>query len=281
MIEGPVLVTGATGLLGPYLVETSAATASTVTTARRAGDVVCDLTDRSAVARMMKEVRPRLVLHAAAMTDVDACEVAKAEAFRVNRDATGHLANALDGDARLVHFSTDQVYPDVPGPHREGSERPVNVYGRSKLAGETAALAHPRALVLRVNFFGPSRTPGRASLSDFIARKLETGDPLTLFRDSLFSALHMTTVTALVFDCVRAGLTGVYNLGSRAGTSKLDFGMAMARHLGLATTTARPGNARDIPGRAPRSADLRMDVGRIEGALDRPMPTLGEEIEKL
>jgi len=279
VIEGPVLVTGATGLLGPYLVE--AAGAAVVTSGRRGGDIACDLTDPSAVARMVGEVQPRLVLHAAAMTDVDACEAAEEEALRVNRDATANLAAALDVGARLVQFSTDQVYPDVPGPHREGSEAPVNAYGRSKLAGEQAALAHPRALSLRVNFFGPSRTPGRASLSDFVAGKLAAGEAVTLFRDSLFSALHMATVAALAFDCVRAGLAGVYNLGSRAGTSKLDFALAVARHLGLATATARPGNAADIPGRTPRPADLRMDVGRIESALGRPMPTLAEEIEKL
>ena len=281
MTAARVLVTGATGLLGPYLAEAAAALGPVVTSGRRGGERPCDLTDGEAVAGLVKEVGPGVVLHAAAMTDVDGCQADPEMADRVNRGAVETLARCLAPAARLIMISTDQVYPDTPGPHGEGEAAPVNAYGRSKLAGERAALERNNTLVARTNLFGPSRTPARASLSDFVAERLAAGEPLTLFEDVLFSPLHMATLGALTVECAEAGLTGIFNLASREGMSKLHFGLAVAKRLGLSTASARAGLAADIGKRAPRPSDLRMDVTRIEEALGRPMPTLAEEIERL
>ena len=67
----------------------------------------------------------------------------------------------------------------------------------------------------------------------------------------------------------------------REGKSKADFALAVAEHLGLSTKSATVGSSATIPGRAPRTKDLRMDVTRIERALDRAMPTLDQEIARL
>lgn len=276
-----VLITGGTGLLGPYLAEAAAALGKVTVSGRSSGDVRCDLTDSDAAARLIREAAPDVVFHCAAMTGVDACEDAPEAAYAANRDAVANLVSRLPESVRFVFFSTDQVYPDVAGPHVEGSEAPVNTYGRSKLAGERAALAHSDTLVLRVNFFGPSRTARRSSLSDWVVASLAAKKPIRLFTDSYFSPLHLATASATALDCVRAGLRGVFNLGCRAGASKCDFALAIARLFGLGAESAAPASASAVPGRAIRAKDLRMAVGKIESMLGRPMPTLAEEIGKL
>ncbi len=281
-MTGPrVLVTGATGLLGPYLMEAASRRGPAMASARCGGDRPCDLTDRAAVEALVREVDPDVVLHATGLTDVDRCEREPSLAYALNRDAAANLAAVLPPGSQLVYISTDQVYPDVPGPHVEGTEDPVNTYGRSKLAGERAAMAHPRGLVLRTNLFGPSRTEGRQSLSDFVADSLTARRPITLFADILFSPLHMATLASLAFECAARGLTGAYNLGSREGLSKADFGFAVARQLGLETGSVMVGESPADPARAPRLRDLRLDVRRIGGALGRAMPKLIEEIARL
>jgi dTDP-4-dehydrorhamnose reductase len=251
-----------------------------VTTARSAGDIRCDLSSAEATAALLAESEPAYVLHAAGETDVEGCEADEWAAFAANRDGAANLAAAMPEAAGLVYFSTDQVYPDTAGPHREDDDAPVNAYGRSKRAGEAAALGHPRCLVLRTNFFGASRTRGRRSLSDFVVEGLRDRRPITLFEDVLFSPLHMATLARLAADLAEAGMTGVFNAGCRDGASKAAFGLAVARHLGLQTETARVGCSDDQPGRAPRPHDLRLDVSRLE-ATGRRMPTLAEEIGKL
>ncbi len=276
-----VLIAGGSGLLGPYLAEAATPLGPVVVHGRRSGDIQRPLADAGAVAALVDDVQPDLVFQCVALTDVDACERDPDAADALNRAVPAAFAAALSDNATLVQVSTDQVYPGAAGPYAEGQEDPVNVYGRTKLAGEAMALAHPNALALRVNFFGPSRTVGRVSLSDWMIRAFRDRSPMTLFTDSLFSPLHLSTLAHLAVDAVRTGLRGVYNLGSRDGISKADFGLALARHLGLSTDHATVGPSADLPGRAPRPNDMRMAVGKIEGALGREMPSVEAEIALL
>lgn len=276
-----VLLTGATGLLAPYLATALSASAEVVTTARRGGDVPCELAERTAVAALVDAVGPDVVVHAAALTDVDACEACPGSASRANVATTANLAETVAPHATLVVVSTDQVYPATPGLHEEKLVGPVNVYGRTKLAAELAAGDCPTALVLRVNFFGPSLTPGRRSLSDVVVDRLASGAGITGFGDMSFSPLHMGTLADVLTRAITAGLTGTYNLGGRAGCSKLDFARAVARHHGMPSHLVRPGLSSDQPGRAPRPPDVRMDVSRIEAALGITLPMLEEEVAKL
>lgn len=276
-----ILVTGTDGLLAPYLLDAATPYGDVVTSSREAGNIPCDLADPHAVCRMLGEVRPDWLVHAAAMTDVDRCEAEPACADRANRGTVANLVTTLGTDTRFVLLSTDQVYPDTEGPHGEADVGPVNVYGRTKLAGEREALRHPNSLVLRTNLFGPSRTPGRQSLDDFVVENLRKRCPITLFTDVLFSPLHMMTLARTLFEALARGMRGVYNLGSRQGMSKAEFALAVAAHLGLDTGCASLGLSAQITGRVARASDLRMNVNRIEKALGYRLPTLLHEIQRL
>ena len=241
-----------------------------------------DLRDRDEVARTIRETAPDLVINLAALTDVDLCEREPERAERVNCSLVRNIADNLTDDTLLVQLSTDQVYSDTAGPHGETDpQEPVNRYGQSKLAGEAAALTHGNTLVLRVNFFGPSRTAGRASLSDVLSAGVRDKKPMVFFEDSYFSPLHIQTLADMILRCTDQGLTGIFNLGCRDGASKADFAEALCAHLNLSTETARRGRSTEMPGRARRPADLRMNVDKLENALGCRMPSMVTEIEKL
>jgi dTDP-4-dehydrorhamnose reductase len=288
-----ILITGAAGLLGPYLVRTfralgdvvgigrSAERADGRTGGRSGGTVLCDLTERDQTHAVVSKIAPILTIHCAAFTSVDGCEANPDEADRQNRLATANLVAALPKKSRLLFISTDQVYPDTAGPHEEGTESPVNQYGKSKLAGEREALKHGNAVAVRTNMFGPSLTPGRESLSDFVIKNLSMNVPTTLFRDLLFSPLHLQTLAACLGTLAASDYVGVCNLGSRDGISKAEFGLAVAAQKGLPLGQVSIGRSTQLPGRAPRARDLRMEVSRIEEILAARMPATLEEIGKL
>ena len=129
------LITGGEGQLGVALASSAPGTAVAL------GRADLDVGDPVAVARVMAQVRPTLVVHAGAYTDVDGCETDRQRAWRVNAEGTAHLARACDAvAARLVYVSTDYVFPgDASVPYEPGDPlRPASVYGESKLGGELA-----------------------------------------------------------------------------------------------------------------------------------------------
>ncbi len=276
-----VLITGARGLVGPYLVEAFEKLGNVCTNARVEGDFPGDLSDARKAREVIEGAAPNIVVHAAAKTNVDACEDDPDDADRNNRLATSNIIAALRDEAYLVYLSTDQVYPDKTGLHVEDEANPVNAYGQSKFEGEVAALAHRQSIVARTNLFGPSRVEGRKSLSDFVIDSLVARQSITLFEDVLFSPLHVVTLAQTLVEMVQAGLTGVFNVSSRDGMSKADFATSIAARCLLQTETARRGCSQEMVGRARRPLDLRMDPSRLEKALGRSMPTLEEEIAKL
>lgn len=280
MTSSRILVTGGNGLLGPYIREAFEDCNVTVTS-RTAPANRCDLTELGQVKELIERSRPDTVLHLAALTNVDLCEAEPEKADLQNRQAVAHIVNALPKRTFLAYISTDQVYSGTDAPFEEGQIGPINVYGKSKLAGEVAALSHGRTICFRTNLFGPSRTEGRSSLSDFVVSNLSRGREITVFDDIFFSPLHMRTLSAYLRKALDAGLTGVFNLGCREGASKAEFAFMIAKHLGLSTATAAVAGSDTMPGRAPRPADMRMDVARLETALDEEMPTLGMEVRKL
>lgn len=129
-----VLITGAGGQLGRALVD--AYDDHDVVALPRAA---LDITDEAAVERIVDEVRPNLVLNAAAYTKVDACEADPEPAWRANAAGPWWLARACARqDVPIVHFSTDYVFDgDSDRPYTEfDAPAPRSVYGRTKLAGE-------------------------------------------------------------------------------------------------------------------------------------------------
>ncbi len=276
-----ILVTGFGGLLAPYLIEAASSKGFVITSGRRTGDIPCELANQAQVTELIRTARPDWILHSAAMTNIEACQANSEKAIEANILSVESLVANLGNEKRVVLFSTDQVYPDIRGPHSESREGPVNVYGQTKLVGERSIMKYPGALVLRVNFFGPSRSPGRESIYEFIVNRLLSRTATTLFEDVFFSPLHMSTLSSLTIEAVSRGMSGVYNLGSRDGMSKAHFGFAVAKHLRLDSSYLIHGQSNIDPFRTPRPHDLRMDVTKIEKELGVRMPTLHQEIKLL
>jgi dTDP-4-dehydrorhamnose reductase len=278
-----MIVTGAGGILGDALLR-SGLLADAVGVVHQRGSrhrsVTVDLRDASAVAAALAELRPRVVVHTVALTDVDACERDPDAAFTTAAATTDHLATWLAQnapDALLVYISSDQVYSGE-GPHAEERTRPVNVYGESKLAGELAAANAPRHLILRTNFFGHSEM--RPSYTDWIAATVRAGQDVRVDPASTFSALHLEDLTSLIALAVERELEGTFNLAAHDSMRKLDFARAVA-------ALAAPGREERVEplepsaDRAPRPLDLRLDVSRIESALGRMMPTMSEGLTRV
>ncbi|HEX3721940.1 MAG TPA: dTDP-4-dehydrorhamnose reductase [Nitrolancea sp.] len=143
-----VLISGGTGQLGSALVRTASAVECYAPDRQQ-----LNVTEFDALWSEVKRFAPDLVIHAAAMTDVDGCERDPQSAWRINALATQHIAAAANEvGARLVYISTNFVFDgegDDPF-HEFAPTAPISVYGATKLAGEVAARSLcPRHYVVR------------------------------------------------------------------------------------------------------------------------------------
>jgi dTDP-4-dehydrorhamnose reductase len=228
----------------------------------------------------LREAAPGLVVHCAALTDVDACERDPAAAHALNADAPARLAAAAYAlGARFVHISTDAVYDgERPGSHAEDEPpRPANVYAETKLEGERAVLAaHPEALVLRTNMHGWTPS-GRQSFSEAILRDLLAGERLTLFSDVRFSPLVVTDHARLIKRL--AGHSGVFNLGAADAVTKEEFGRIVARAFGLSEALIAGVSLASIDLTAARPRNTALDVARLTRVLGGPPPTAAEGVQ--
>lgn len=264
-----VLVTGAGGLLGTeFTAFFEARGQPCVALSHRDLDV----TDARAVHAALETHRPRVVVHCAAFTHVDAAEARSDEAMAVNRDGAGSVAEAASVvGAGIIHFSTDYVFdgtadrpyaPDAP-------LRPVNAYGRSKAEGEAAVRgACPQALIVRTGWlFGA----GGANFVRTVKERLEEGGRLAVVADQEGRPTWTRHLVEAVWALHAAGCTGVYHVCNAGTATWFEVAREVARAVAAedrvtATTThdyARP---------APRPAYSVLDLTETEAVLGHPLP---------
>ena len=133
---------------------------------------------------MIETIKPDLIINAAAMTNVDACEDDQNLAYRINADAVGFIAKAARAiGAQLLHYSTDYVFDGSKedGFLEDDCPNPISVYGASKLKGEVNALAgNPKTFIARVCWlFGENRN----NFVDFIVDCALNDKPMKLIHD--------------------------------------------------------------------------------------------------
>lgn len=275
-----ILVTGATGRLGVALSSHLEARGHRVIrqSVQSASDLKADLSLPESYGAFRK-IKPTLVIHCAALTDVDACEKNPQLAEAINVRAVDLLNRwAMENTkAHFVFISTDLLY-DGEGPHKEAQIAPKNKYALTK--AEAEKLLNPeRSTVLRTNFFGPASS--KPSLSDWIIQSIQEKKSISLWEDVYFSPLSLFSLSQAIEKVVEKKIPGIFNLGSRDGLSKWSFGAAIAKELNLSMETVEKRKFPQDRFPAFRPLDIRMDVSSFEKTFDIKLNTLEEEIRSL
>lgn len=228
-----VLVTGACGLLGTELVRVLG---------RNPGrfDVLpftraeADLTDEKATGAAVARAEPDFVVHAAAWTDVDACEADPQRAFAQNAEATRHVALACRAlGLPMLYLSTDYVFDGHKGsPYTEHDPTaPLNVYGASKLAGERQVEELvPRAAIVRSAWlFGLTRT----NFLETILQQGKQGETIRVIAEQVGSPTYAVDLAEKLAELIARRPTGLYHVTNAGAVSRYEVAQWVAAHLSL------------------------------------------------
>jgi dTDP-4-dehydrorhamnose reductase len=278
-----VVLTGASGQLGAYVLERLRADAHEVwpwsgRVAERRGAVELepvDLTDAEATGRALAAADPEVIIHAAALSRAEEARRDPARAQAVNVEATRRLAHWCAEQARrLVYTSTDLVFSGSRAWNREDDPAaPILAYGRTKRAAEPLVLAVPRGLVARLSLlYGPTRS-GRAVYYDNAIAAIERGEPQTFFEDEFRTPLDLATAATALVRLATTEARGVVHVAGPERVSRYELMRRVAAVLGLDPALVRANQQSDAPAPEPRPADVSLDSERLMAllpGLERP-----------
>lgn len=285
-----VLITGASGLLGANLVRHYASRADCTGFYRKNPISISgadlrhlELTDHQSVSRAVNQLRPDLIIHCAAATDVEWCEKHPDLASTINEDAAVFLAErSSETGAKFVFMSTDSVFDGNSGNYLESdTPNPLNSYAAGKVRTEDAVnRLNPDTLIIRSYFYGHSPS-GTRSLLEWVLVRAMAGNTVPGFTDSYFSPITVNDFAGALDSAINANISGILHLGSSNSISKYEFARMVMETYGCDMSLLRPITVDDAGLSANRPRNTSLNVAMLESVWGRTAPSVADGINRL
>jgi dTDP-4-dehydrorhamnose reductase len=263
-----VLLTGATGQLGSYLLRELRQRDLTVESwsSREGANVLglscrhVDLRDVDRVSEAFREFKPDIVIHAAAVSSAAACLEDPTRARQVNSTATRVLAElAQKQHARLVFTSTDLVFDGRQGNYREtDAATPISVYGHSKAAAERCVVHCENQLALRISLLFAPSINGRPVFFDHQLEAVQQGSRCFLFEDEWRTPLSTQLAAEGILRVAETDIKGILHLAGPESISRFDMGQRLAKAIGVDPALVIANRRDDSEGDEPRPRDVSL-----------------------
>jgi dTDP-4-dehydrorhamnose reductase len=265
--EPPWLITGAAGLLGSEIVRQAAGRWPLygVIFQRQpqprpgVSYLRLDVGDPAAVLRLLRALRPQVIIHTA-------YRKAGPELERVTAAGAGHVAQAATQiGARLIHVSSDVLLDGEHAPYDESAQpASLHPYGRAKAEAERLVQeAAPAAAIVRTSLICQLDPPD--PISGWIIDSLRHSQPITLFTDEIRSPVWVQDLAAALIELAQTSYAGVLNVAGPQPLSRFEMGWRLARRLGLDPQAISAGRSLDSGLSRPR--DCTLDVRRAQRLL--------------
>lgn len=244
-----ILVTGSNGLLGQKLVARLHQEPGVALVATSRGPnklaahfptvrfVPLDVSQAAQVRQVLAREQPTHVIHTAALTNADECELHRAACWQHNVSAVQHLVAACAAaDIHLTHLSTDFVFSGEAGPLAEDAvPAPVNFYGASKLAAEHAVQASPGrwAIARTVLVYGVAHNYGRTNLVLWVRAALRAGQPIKVVGDQWRTPTLAEDLAEGCWLLAHRAAQGLYHLSGEELLTPHDVALRVAAQFNL------------------------------------------------
>jgi len=271
-----ILVTGASGQLGSEIRELSARYGGYEFIFTDTAEL--DITDAGATKAFIEANAPSWVINCAAYTAVDRAEDEESLATLINSGGVENIVNALRGtDCRLIHISTDYVFDgNSPVPYTENdATSPVSVYGRSKLAGEKAALQWSNTIIIRTSWLYSSYGNNFVKT---ILRKAGSAQEISVVFDQVGSPTYAADLAAAIMEIVSGVIRnrhnfvpGIFNYSDEGVCSWFDLASEIVREA-ESQCSVIPVRSSAWPSKVRRPAFSVLDKSRIKESYNLRIP---------
>ncbi len=274
-----ILITGANGFLGYYLVEQLLEKNFDVVATGRGGCrlpftsqknfeyVEMDFTDPFSVHDVFEKIQPAIVVHAGALSKPDECELDQMKAYLVNVEATVQLLiNSEDLKCFFIFLSTDFVFDGERGMYVENDiPNPVNYYGRTKLEAEEAVSEYDYdwAIIRTVLVYGKNHS-GHSNILKIVKEKLEKGEEYKVVDDQVRTPTYVEDLAKGIVSIIEKRATGIFHLSGKDILTPYQMAIKTADHLKLDSSVLKKVTASSFsqPARRPLKTGFIIDKAR-------------------
>lgn len=244
-----ILITGANGLLGQKLIALLAHEEEIEVVATSKGENVnyydlpeyhfcpLDITDKEEVIRVIEDENPDVIIHTAAMTNVDECEQQKEKCWNVNVVAVEWLLEAAKKQsAFFIHLSTDFVFSGSNGPLREEDKLdPVNYYGKSKVEAELLVQQSgvDYAIVRTALVYGIAPTMSRSNIVLWVKESLENGKNIKVVDDQFRTPTLAEDLAQACWLIAKKRAQGIFHISDEEIYTPYEMALLVADHFKL------------------------------------------------
>jgi dTDP-4-dehydrorhamnose reductase len=237
-----------------------------------------DLLDAEKLTELFLKIKPDVVIHAAAIANIDFCEKNKAMAEAINVTVTKTIAALCkQADIKMIHCSTDTVFDGTKGFYTEDDlTNPVNYYAETKVKSEEIVLSSsPKNVVARLALVMGllSREKGNSFLFDLIT-KLKINEPVKFAENEIRTPVDVITLGAALVELADNNFSGIIHLAGNTRIDRFNMAKQIAVEMKFSPELIISTNSNSIPDRAPRPNDASMDNSKAKQILKTPMRSL-------
>ena len=265
------LVTGSAGLIGSNLVSELVKSGKTVYSCfnkikpQSGIPVKLDLLNFDEISKVFDDVQPDIIIHLAALTDVEKCEEEPRLANSINAEATEIIAKESKTlQSYLIYLSTDYVFDGKKGMYGETDiTNPLNQYGKTKLSGEKAitSFAKKWTIIRTSTPFGTH--PSKKTFPIWLLENIQNNKKINVLEDQFTSPTYVPNLGKMIVEIVSRNLEGLFHLSGSSKISRYEFAKKILKILDLNDSLLIPTKTNSMPWKACRPLDSSLDVSKI------------------
>jgi dTDP-4-dehydrorhamnose reductase len=275
-----ILIAGANGLLGQKLTKFLGSESQLLATgiepsleldAQEYHYEVLDITNPASCKEFITSFQPDVVINAASITNVDACEKERELCWSVNVKGVENLAKACKLNmAMLIHISTDYIFDGENGPYKETDKpNPLGYYGKSKLASENVCrmTGIPYAILRTSVLFGLG-TNVKANFFLWLYNKLRNNEPVNIVTDQFNTPTLVDDLALGIKLLIKKSSYGVFNVSGEAYLNRFDFANLLAKTFEFSSDLITPVKTEQLEQVAIRPIYAGLDNAKAKNELD-------------
>ncbi|MFC1651016.1 dTDP-4-dehydrorhamnose reductase [Candidatus Latescibacterota bacterium] len=245
-----------------------------------------DITDHDKTVMAVTCADPDVVIHLAAMTNVDKCEEGPEKAHNINCIGTENIAKSCsECGAKLVYLSTDYVFDGVSGPYSEtDTPNPINVYGQSKFDGEKTVYMENsyNPLIVRISIpFGERIGDSGDNYYSWLAERLRQNNTVRIVDDQFTTPAYFGELAHVLWSLVKKDIGGIIHYGTSDRLSRHKMALEICEVMGFSAENIQPVKTSDLKFKAKRPLESGFDTSKVSEILDMHPISFKEALKKI